>query len=331
MPHWTEQRLTLQRLSLPRDGPSRQLGQPETQPLPSCALLLLLCISNTSFPGPLSAAATRQGSFCKRLFSSVILHLISLLSHLGAGHSLLASSMSRDTFLTKQLQKHQTATKIYSNPPPTTLIPFPWCLLVLPAIFIPLGLWSAASPFQESPDYPRYLPKCPCIWRPSSLTFCPCNHITTTSRAAVPWPGILFLIYLPSLRASPARCVCASDILYPLKLPGPELPSGEPGSLSYSQLDEQQFSRGEHSKLKPLVPGRYICWLFNPNLKSEVHIFYFSKAAMLQCHLQNSVWWVSFTQPCSSDLPANFILEGDALVLLGLLLVFLVWHCSVLH
>lgn len=75
---------------------------------------------------------------------------------------------------------------------------------------------------------------------------------------------------------SPAQlcsgCVCANDILDPLKLPVPELPSGEPGSLSYSQLDEQQFSRGEHSKLKPLPQGRYICWLFNPNLKSEVHI-----------------------------------------------------------
>lgn len=191
-------------------------------------------------------------------------------------------------------------------------------------------------PFRSYLIYPRYLPKCPCIWRPFTFTFCPFNHITTTSRAAVSWPRILFLIYLPSVRsASPqhafAQCVCASDILYPLKLPVPELPSGESGSLSFSQLDEQQFSRGEHSKLKPLVPGRYICWLFNPNLKSEVHILYFSKTAMLQCCLRNAVWWVSFTQSCSSDLPANFLLEGDASVLLGLQLVLLVWHCSVLR
>lgn len=57
----------------------------------------------------------------------------------------------------------------------------------------------------------------------------------------------------------PLLSVCVPMTFYPLKLPVPELPSGEPGSLSYSQLDEQQFSRGEHSKLKPLVPGRYIC------------------------------------------------------------------------
>lgn len=143
---------------------------------------------------------------------------------------------------------------------------------------------------------PRYLPQFPCIRRAFTLTFCPSNCITTTSRGAIFWPRILFLIYLPSFRNrshqhTPAWRGYADDIAVSTEtacswgaLGGVWL------SVRYSQLDEQQFSRGEHSKLKPLVPGSYICWLFNPKLKSEVHLFCFSKEAMLQCCLQNAVW-----------------------------------------
>lgn len=143
---------------------------------------------------------------------------------------------------------------------------------------------------------PRYLPRFPCIRRSFTFTFCPFHCTRTISRDAISWPRILFLIYLPSFgnrshQHTFAWHVYADDILVSTEtacswgaLGGVWL------SVRYSQLDEQQFSRGEHSKLKPLVPGSQICWLFNPKLKSEVHLFYFSKEAMLQCCLQNAVW-----------------------------------------
>lgn len=143
---------------------------------------------------------------------------------------------------------------------------------------------------------PRYLPQFPCIWRSFTFNFYPLNYTTTTSRDAIFWPRILFLIYLPSFgnrshRHTFVQCVYADNIPVSIEtacfwgaLGGVWL------SVRYSQLDEQQFSRVEHSKLKPLVPASYICWLFNPKLKSEVYLFYVSKEAMLQCCLQNAVW-----------------------------------------
>lgn len=149
----------------------------------------------------------------------------------------------------------------------------------------------------------------------------------SASRDTIFWPRILFLIPHSGIGLTCACCVYADDVLVSTEtacswgaLGGVWL------SVRYSQFDEQQFSRGEHSKLKPLVPGRYICWLFKPKLKSEVHLFYFYREAMLQCCLQNAV---SFTQPCSSESHADFLLEGDTLVLLGLLLVSL--HRFVLY
>lgn len=128
---------------------------------------------------------------------------------------------------------------------------------------------------------PRYLPQFPCIWRWFTFTICPFNYTTTTSRDAICRSKLLFLIYLPSFKNrshqhTSAWCVYADDILESTEtscswgvLGGVWL------SVRYSQLDVQQFSRSEHSKLKPLIAGSYICWLFNPNLKSEYSYFIF--------------------------------------------------------